>query len=72
MDFLCLYTLTKTVIKLMKQWQCLVCGFIYDEALGLPEENIPAGTLWTDIPEDWFCPECGVSKSEFEMVLLGE
>ena len=52
----------------MKQWECVVCGFIYDEAQGLPEEGIAPGTAWSDIPEDWECPDCGVSKSDFEMV----
>ena len=52
----------------MKKWQCIVCGFIYDEEEGLPEEGIAAGTAWDDIPEDWVCPECGVSKEDFEML----
>lgn len=52
----------------MKQWQCVVCGFVYDEAKGLPEEGIVAGTRWEDIPADWACPDCGVAKSDFEMV----
>ncbi|MES9942728.1 MAG: rubredoxin [Candidatus Thiodiazotropha sp. 6PLUC2] len=52
----------------MKKYQCIVCGFIYDEAEGMPEEGIVAGTRWGDIPDDWECPECGVSKSDFEMV----
>jgi len=51
----------------MKKWQCMVCGFIYDEADGLPEEGIAAGTKWKDIPDDWVCPDCGVDKSDFEM-----
>jgi len=51
----------------MKKWQCIVCGFIYDESLGLEEEGIAPGTAWADIPEDWCCPECGVSKEDFEM-----
>ncbi len=50
-----------------KQWQCQVCGFIYDEAEGLPDEGIAPGTLWEDIPEDWCCPDCGSAKSEFAM-----
>ena len=54
----------------MKKYQCVVCGFIYDEALGLPEEGIPAGTAWADVPADCVCPDCGVSKSDFEMVEL--
>ena len=52
----------------MKSWQCIVCGFVYDEANGLPEDGIPAGTAWADISEDWECPDCGVAKSDFEMV----
>lgn len=51
----------------MKKWQCLVCGFIYDETAGAPEEGLAPGTRWADIPEDWVCPDCGVAKSEFEM-----
>jgi rubredoxin len=54
----------------MKKFQCIVCGFVYDEAEGLPEEGIEAGTRWADIPEEWECPECGVGKSDFEMVEL--
>lgn len=54
----------------MKQYQCIVCGFIYDEAVGIPEDGIPAGTLWEDVPDTWECPECGVGKGDFEMVAL--
>lgn len=52
----------------MNRYQCLTCGFIYDEAMGLPEEGIVAGTKWEDVPRDWVCPECGTPKSDFEMV----
>lgn len=51
----------------MKKWKCVVCGFIYDEASGLPEEGIAPGTPWKEIPDDWLCPECGVGKQDFEM-----
>lgn len=54
----------------MSKWQCVVCGFIYDEAVGLPEENIPPGTRWDDIPADWVCPDCGAGKQDFEMIEL--
>lgn len=50
-----------------RTWMCVVCGFIYDEAKGLPEEGIAPGTRWEDIPETWTCPDCGVTKSDFEM-----
>ncbi len=52
----------------MKQWECQICGFVYDEELGLPEEGIPAGTRWEDIPDDWCCPDCGAAKHDFEMI----
>ena len=52
----------------MRKWQCLVCSFVYEEALGLPDDGIPAGTNWDDIPDDWACPECGVGKEDFEMI----
>ena len=52
----------------MKKWQCVVCGFIYDEAQGLPDEGLAAGTRWHDIPADWVCPDCGVAKSDFDMM----
>ena len=54
----------------MKSYQCVVCGFIYDENVGMPEDGIPAGTRWNDIPDNWECPDCGVSKADFDMVEL--
>lgn len=54
-----------------RKWQCMTCGFVYDEALGVPDEGIEAGTAWEDVPEDWLCPECGTPKSDFEMVEVG-
>ena len=47
-------------------WVCLVCNWIYDPAVGAPEHGIAAGTAFADIPEDWYCPECGVTKADFE------
>lgn len=49
----------------MKKYICEICGWIYDEAAGWPEENIAPGTKFADIPDDWNCPECGVSKMDF-------
>ena len=51
-----------------KKWECVICGYIYDEALGASDDDIAAGTKWEDVPEDWECPDCGVGKSDFEMV----
>lgn len=49
----------------MKQYICSVCGYVYDEAKGIPEAGIAPGTLFSDLPEDWVCPLCGASKAEF-------
>lgn len=48
-------------------WECQVCGFIYSEMDGWPEEGFAPGTPWQDIPDDWCCPECGMSKTGFVM-----
>jgi rubredoxin-NAD+ reductase len=55
-----------------KTWLCIVCGLIYDEALGWPQDGILAGTRWEDVPEDWVCPECHVGKADFEMLDISE
>jgi rubredoxin len=51
-----------------RTWMCLICGFVYDEAAGLPDEGIAPGTRWEDVPMNWTCPECGARKEDFEMV----
>jgi len=49
----------------LKKFQCVVCGYIYDPAEGDPTKNIPPGTAFEDLPDDYTCPICGVGKSEF-------
>ncbi len=51
----------------MSKYICTVCGFIYDEAAGMPEAGIAPGTRWADLPEDWRCPLCGAPKELFEL-----
>ena len=51
-----------------KQWVCVICGWIYDEAAGVPEEGIAPGTRWADVPVDWRCPLCDVGKEDFALV----
>ncbi|QLH42212.1 MAG: rubredoxin [Coxiellaceae bacterium] len=51
-----------------KKYMCLLCGFIYDEAEGWPDDGIAPGTLWADVREDWLCPDCGATKLDFEMI----
>ena len=51
-----------------KTWMCVVCGLIYDEQEGWPDEGIAPGTRWQDVDENWSCPDCGASKDDFEMI----
>lgn len=44
---------------------CDVCGWVYDPAVGDPDNGVAAGTPFVDVPDDWVCPECGAGKSEF-------
>jgi rubredoxin len=55
-------------IKAMKTWMCNICGWIYEEEKGCPEDNIAPGTKWEDVPVNWTCPECGARKEDFEMI----
>ena len=52
----------------MKKYKCNMCGWIYDEIIGVPDEGISPGTRWEDIPNDWVCPLCGSGKEDFDMV----
>ena len=51
-----------------RKYICIVCGLIYDEAEGWPEDGIEPGTRWEDVPADWECPDCGVGKDQFELL----
>lgn len=53
-----------------RAWMCQVCGWIYEEANGLPEQDIAAGTRWADVPADFKCPECGAPKEDFAPIDL--
>ncbi|HQR03471.1 MAG: rubredoxin [Proteobacteria bacterium] len=52
----------------MKKWVCINCGYIYDEAVGIPDRGIAAGTRFEDLPLDWVCPECAGEKDYFEVM----
>ena len=52
----------------MEKWTCIVCGYVYDEAVGDLDSGIAPGTKFEDLPDDWVCPVCGVSKADFEPV----
>ena len=49
------------------QYICDACGYIYDEAVGDADSGLAAGTRYEDIPDDWACPLCGVTKSDFTL-----
>ena len=53
----------------MDKYKCLVCGYIYDPAVGDSTQGVPAGTLFEDLSDTWVCPECGVGKDQFEKVV---
>jgi len=57
---------SEEVDPLTQKWECTVCGHIYDPVEGDPDDGIAPGTPFEDIPDDWVCPTCGVSKEDFE------
>ena len=61
-------SLTNKNIKIMDKYVCNPCGWIYDPAIGDPENGIAAGTAFENLPEDWVCPLCGAGKEDFEAI----
>ena len=52
----------------MKKYVCVICGYVYDPAVGDEDSGIAPGTAFEDLPADWVCPLCGVGKEDFEEV----
>jgi rubredoxin len=52
--------------NMMTKWECTACGYVYDPDAGDPEHGISAGASFEDLPDSWFCPNCGVGKEFFE------
>jgi rubredoxin len=50
----------------MKSYVCTICGYVYDEKAGDPDNGVAPETKWADVPNDWICPLCGASKEDFE------
>jgi len=50
----------------LKKWECMVCGYIYDPDKGDPDNGVEPGTKFEDVPDDWVCPVCGASKDQFK------
>jgi rubredoxin len=57
------------VVDTAQKYQCTICGYVYDPEKGDAESGVKPGTAFEDLPDDWFCPQCGASKADFEKVL---
>ena len=55
----------KEEVKKKDKYVCEVCGYIYDPNKGDPDNGVPPGTRFEDLPDDWVCPICGASKEAF-------
>lgn len=51
-----------------KSYMCVICGYIYEEEKGSPDDGIVPGTRWDDVPPNWTCPDCGARKDDFELI----
>jgi rubredoxin len=49
----------------MKKYVCDLCGYVYDPAVGDPDNGVEAGTPFDKLPDDWVCPLCGAEQSDF-------
>jgi rubredoxin len=52
----------------MSKYECTACGYIYDPAAGDPDNGVPPGTPFAQLPDGWVCPQCGVGKELFDKV----
>jgi len=53
------------VVNSLEKWECTICGYIYDPAVGDPEHGVKAGTSFEALPDNWVCPVCGAGKDQF-------
>jgi len=60
-----MYLKIEREMKTMEKYVCDVCGYVYDPAVGDPDNGVQPGTAFEAIPEDWVCPLCGVGKDMF-------
>ena len=56
------------MVKELAKWRCIICGYIYDEDEGDPDNGIEPGTKFEGLPDDWVCPLCGAPKDQFEKI----
>jgi rubredoxin len=62
------FTTKKKNKTMEKKYYCTVCDWVYDPAVGDPDGGIAPGTPFEEIPDDWTCPLCGVTKEDFAIV----
>jgi rubredoxin len=60
--------MTTTTTGLTVLYECIVCGYRYDPAIGDPTAGVPSGVAFDALPDDWVCPECGVEKDHIMVV----
>lgn len=53
-------------VNTLKKYVCIICGYIYDEEAGDPDNGVAPGTKWENVPDEWVCPLCFVGKDQFE------
>ena len=53
------------MVNSLEKWECTICGYIYDPAVGDPEHGVKAGTSFEALPDNWVCPVCGAGKDQF-------
>ena len=51
----------------MAKYVCDACGYVYDPAVGDPDNGVAPGTAFEDLPEDWVGPLCGLGKDSFSV-----
>lgn len=51
----------------MEKYEC-ICSYVYDPAVGDPDNGVAAGTAFKDLPEDWVCPVCGATQDNFTQI----
>ena len=53
----------------MQRYQCIICNYVYDPAVGDIEHGVLPGTLFENLPGDWVCPDCGATQDMFEQIV---
>jgi rubredoxin len=61
-----LYSTVNASYSPYMKYICINCSYVYDTEIGDPENGVPPGTSFEDIPDDWVCPLCYVGKDEFD------